>query len=108
MVYELYHGRTPFHHCKSEKELKKSVMQPLRINQFRPDLASDVRELIMLCLEVNDKSRPDMAELTQRSSYLRRVVGEREKEEPYKNGAAKHQHHLNVTSHITYHPKKNE
>jgi serine/threonine protein kinase len=40
MLYELFHGTTPYNSCKTESDLKNSVMKPLQWNQLKSDLSS--------------------------------------------------------------------
>ena len=38
MIYELYHGKTPFHFCRTEEDLRLEVMKPIKWNQLKQDI----------------------------------------------------------------------
>lgn len=50
LVYELFHGSSPYIYCKTEEDLKRSVTIPLNWNQLRADLSQDIKEFILTCL----------------------------------------------------------
>lgn len=59
IIYELLHGQTPFVYCNSEYDLKRAVATPLTYNSIRSDLPNDVKQLLLKCLIVDYKHRPD-------------------------------------------------
>jgi serine/threonine protein kinase len=57
LIYELLHGETPFANCRTETELKQQVNIPINPKQFRPELTPEIREVIALCLEIEESKR---------------------------------------------------
>ena len=53
LLYELFHGKTPFGHCKTQQELKSSILKPLNESIFTSKLSRSLKELILSCLEIN-------------------------------------------------------
>jgi hypothetical protein len=50
VVYELLHGKAPLSHITTQEDLRKLLKVPIRKDQLRSDLSSEVKELIMRCL----------------------------------------------------------
>ncbi len=63
MIYELYHGKTPFSHCASEESLKSNVIRPLQWSQINPSIPNDAKELILACMTVQEDKRPHIQDL---------------------------------------------
>jgi serine/threonine protein kinase len=53
ILFEMLHGRTPFGHCKEEKELKYLIVRPLPEEAFRKDIHPCFKKLILKLLEVD-------------------------------------------------------
>jgi hypothetical protein len=53
MIYELYHGRTPFSHCVTEKDLKMGVSKPIRWEDLKSSIPNDAKELIVACMQIS-------------------------------------------------------
>lgn len=43
MVYELYHGKTPFNACQTEEELQMSVTKQIQWNQLKNEILNEVK-----------------------------------------------------------------
>lgn len=57
----------------SEYDLKRAVSTPLQYNSIRPDLPNDVKQLILKCLIVDSKHRPDAISL-KNDPYLYQIM----------------------------------
>jgi serine/threonine protein kinase len=57
LIYELLHGQTPYSHCKSESELKYNLKIPIGWSQLKAELSTDIKEVILKCLEVEEHKR---------------------------------------------------
>jgi serine/threonine protein kinase len=70
MVYELYHGHTPFSYCQTEQDLRTSVVMPLQWHQLKAELPHDVKELILSCMEVREDKRPTIQQLASKTFLI--------------------------------------
>ena len=50
MIYELYHGKTPYYQCQREEELKNSVLKQIQWSNLRSDIPNEAKDLIISCL----------------------------------------------------------
>ena len=73
MVYELYHNRTPFCGCRTEKELKTAIMTPLSYNNLKASVPEEAKELILACLQISEDKRPLMSDL-KRYAYIQQIM----------------------------------
>jgi serine/threonine protein kinase len=69
MLYEIFHGRTPFQYCRDEKELKNMIVRPLPENMFRKDLLPCFRQLINRMLEVDERLRPSIFDIGKEPAF---------------------------------------
>jgi serine/threonine protein kinase len=77
MIYEIYHGRTPFNYCQTEEELRASVTKQLQWSNLKNDINNEAKELILNCLEVREDKRPTIQHLAN-NAFLLRVVHNRD------------------------------
>lgn len=63
VVYQLLHGKAPLSHIGTQEELKQLLRIPIKKEQFKADLSSEVKELITRCLEVDEKQRISMEQI---------------------------------------------
>lgn len=63
LIYQLLHGQTPYSHCKSENELKYNLSIPIGWSQLKAQLSTDIKEVILKCLEVDESKRITAAQL---------------------------------------------
>lgn len=68
-MYEMFHGRTPFQYCRDERELKNMIVRPLPENMFRKDLLPCYRQLINRMLEVDERLRPSIYDLSKDPAF---------------------------------------
>lgn len=71
LIYELLHGETPFSHCKTESELKYNMSITIGWSQFKPELSTDIKEVMMKCLEIDEEKRIAASEL-KKLAYFRK------------------------------------
>jgi serine/threonine protein kinase len=43
MVYELYHKKTPYSRCSTEKELKSSILKPIKYEDLKIDIPHEAK-----------------------------------------------------------------
>ena len=63
VIYELLHGKAPLAHIGSQDELKRQLRVQMKGDSFRADLSSELKELMLRCLEVDEKKRISMPEI---------------------------------------------
>jgi serine/threonine protein kinase len=73
MVYELFHGKTPFSWCSTEKDLKASILKPIKYEDLKLTLSHDVKDLILSCLVIDEGHRPSIGDL-QNYAFIQRVL----------------------------------
>lgn len=73
LVYELLHGETPFSSCRTEQELKQSLSFPIPKSKIRHEISSDIKEVILKCMEIDEGKRVTIAELAN-LSYFKRIM----------------------------------
>jgi serine/threonine protein kinase len=64
LIFELLHGRPPFANCCSESELFYAMTQPLPASKLRKDLSQELKDVILKCMEIDEKKRANMIELS--------------------------------------------
>lgn len=69
ILYEMFHGRTPFQYCRDERELKNMIVRPLPESMFRKDLLPCFRQLINRMLEVDERLRPNVYDLVKEPAF---------------------------------------
>lgn len=42
-IYELLHENNPFYECQTKEELKKAIIDPLKIDSLRKELSKDLK-----------------------------------------------------------------
>ena len=72
LIFELLHGQTPYSHCKSENELKYNLSIPIGWSQLKADLSTDIKEVILKCLEVDEPNRISATQLAN-LAYFRKM-----------------------------------
>lgn len=56
----MLHGKAPLSHIGTQEELKKLLRIPIKRDQFRADISEELKDLVMHCLEVDEKKRISM------------------------------------------------
>ncbi len=56
----MLHGKAPLSHIGTQEELKKLLRIPIKRDQFRADISEELKDLMMHCLEVDEKKRISM------------------------------------------------
>ena len=57
LIYELFHGDTPYSRCKLQNDLKYHLAVPFDKSKVKPNLSQELKELIFLCLSVDENKR---------------------------------------------------
>ena len=57
MLYEIFHGESPFAKCIDMKDLAEKVYIPLHVTCIRNDLSTQLKELMLCCLEIDMDKR---------------------------------------------------
>ena len=80
-VYEMLHGDTPLAFCQSESELYANLKVPITKDRMLPNLSNELKDLMLRCLEVEEKKRITFQEMYSHPYivYLRKLY---EKPEP--------------------------
>jgi serine/threonine protein kinase len=74
LLYEIFHGDSPFAKCTDLNDLLKSVHTPITRATLRADLSAELKQLILCCLEISVEKRPRFAEIEQ-SAYFKKLYG---------------------------------
>lgn len=74
-IYEMLHGDTPLAFCQSEQELYTNLKIPTTKDRMLPNLSNELKDLIMKCLEVDEKKRFSFQEMYHHPYivYLRKL-----------------------------------
>lgn len=56
-LFEILHGDTPLGFCKTESELKSFISNPLPKDRIKHTLSDDLKDLILKCLEIDERRR---------------------------------------------------
>jgi NIMA (never in mitosis gene a)-related kinase len=63
LLYEIFHGESPYAQARDAEELIRMVYTPLSERQMRKDLSPQMKELILACLEVDLRKRRLFSEI---------------------------------------------
>jgi serine/threonine protein kinase len=75
LLFEILHGRTPYHDCESEVELKERVQMPVNWDQLKGSLPSPLKRLMLKCLKVDHTQRPTFSQLLN-DEYIQKISQE--------------------------------
>lgn len=62
-IYELMHGRNPFHYCEAQSDLKQAILQPITASDLKPSISPELKALIIACLQIDPHKRISMKEI---------------------------------------------
>lgn len=65
LLFEIFHGESPFARCKDMKDLAEKVYIPLSVTCIRNDLSTEMKELILTCLQVDMNKRNKFSEMNK-------------------------------------------
>ena len=74
-VYELLHGDTPLGYCETEEELFEGVRTQLTAKEINPTVSAQLRDLILKCLQVDERRRISVAQIG-REAYMLELEAE--------------------------------
>ncbi len=63
LLYELIEGKTPCFDCRTESELKQCLMKQIDYSSFSSHVSSELKNLIIQCLEINSIFRIRVADI---------------------------------------------
>lgn len=74
-IFEILHGDTPLGFCQSEPELKMHIRTPIRVEAINPRISYELKELILRCLDVDERRRISIQEIEQ-MPFMRRLTAQ--------------------------------
>lgn len=75
LLYEMLHGDPPLSFCQVESELKLHIAKPISARAFKMSIPQDLKDLIIKCLEVDERRRISVRDL-QFHPYIQRAMRE--------------------------------
>lgn len=63
LVFEIFHGESPFAKSHDMKELVQKAYIPFSVSMIRNDLSTEMKELILTCLEIDMEKRKKFSEI---------------------------------------------